>query len=254
MADAKLSPEVTDILKRSTITADSVTLPPQQLERKLYEDVNKALVNAGGKWNRSAKSHLFKSNPREKLGIGLETGVVIDEKKLYQAFFTPPELAKRLVELADVKGKTVLEPSAGCGALADECVSQGASKVCCVEINKEFCAELAKKNYTSVIFGDFLEFDHKAGHYEHYERFDRIVANPPFTRGSDVKHVRRMLPYLAPEGRLVSIMGGNRGRPAFTTLLFDIVDSGRQYRIHDVEDGAFKESGTNVKTIILEIW
>jgi predicted RNA methylase len=247
MADAKLSPEVIDILKRSTITANSLILPPQQLERKLYEDVNKALVNAGGKWNRSAGAHLFNSDPRAKLGLGIETGVVIDEKKLYQAFFTPPELAKRVVELADVKGKTVLEPSAGIGALAHECLAFNSTHVVCVEINKEFCDKLWRISNCAVFNKDFLEFDP-------HMRFECVVMNPPFRVNTDCKHVRHALKFLAQKGRLVSIMGGNIGRPAFTALLSDIEDSGRQYRIHDVEEGAFKESGTNIKTIILEVW
>ena len=42
----KISDEVRDVLARSTITATTVTLPPGQLERKLYEAVNKALAAA----------------------------------------------------------------------------------------------------------------------------------------------------------------------------------------------------------------
>jgi len=45
-------------------------------------------------------------------------GEVTDFQKLYQFYETPPELARRMVALADVRdGQKVLEPSAGRGAI-----------------------------------------------------------------------------------------------------------------------------------------
>lgn len=46
-----------DVLARSTITATSVKLPEGQLERKLYEQVNKALAGSGGRWDRKSGTH-----------------------------------------------------------------------------------------------------------------------------------------------------------------------------------------------------
>jgi hypothetical protein len=92
MANQTLTPEVTAVITHSTITGNQLVLPAS-LERKLYESVNKVLLNAGGKWNRSAKAHVFNGDPLAKLGLILETGVAIDEKKKWQAFYTPPELA-----------------------------------------------------------------------------------------------------------------------------------------------------------------
>ena len=43
----KISDAVRDVLARSVITATSVRLPPGQLNRKLYEQVNKTLEGAG---------------------------------------------------------------------------------------------------------------------------------------------------------------------------------------------------------------
>jgi hypothetical protein len=42
----KVSDEVREVLARSTITPTSVKLPDGQLERKLYESVNKVLAGA----------------------------------------------------------------------------------------------------------------------------------------------------------------------------------------------------------------
>jgi len=113
MADAKVTGEVLGVLKRATITDNVLILPPGQLARPLYEAVNKALVNAGGRWNKGAKGHVFPSDPRPKLGLMLETGVSVDTKKKLQAFYSPAAVAARVVELAEVSGQNVLEPSAG---------------------------------------------------------------------------------------------------------------------------------------------
>jgi hypothetical protein len=103
----KLTPEVTDVLTRSTFGPNSVQLP-EQLDRKAYEAVNKGIVLAGGKWNKSAKAHIFKEDPKEALGIALETGEIIDQKKLRQAYYTPEVVADEVAMLANVAVCSVL--------------------------------------------------------------------------------------------------------------------------------------------------
>src|SRR5438132_7829541 len=115
MANFKIDDDVRDVLSRASCQDLSLRLPAGQLDRKLYERVNKALVNAGGKWNRSAQVHIFPSHAQPKLLAMLGTGVSIDEKKRDQSFFTPPELARKVVAMASVHGHAVLEPSAGMG-------------------------------------------------------------------------------------------------------------------------------------------
>ena len=41
----------------------------------------------------SKQGFVFPSNPRAKLGLALKTGVVVDDKKLRQAFYTPKSVA-----------------------------------------------------------------------------------------------------------------------------------------------------------------
>jgi len=240
MADAKLTPEVEGILSQSTITENSLILPSVQLDRKTYEAVNKVLVAAGGKWDRKTRSHLFSSDPRPRLGLALETGVAVDEKKKYQAFFTPPELAARVADMASLEGHTVLEPSAGHGAICDACIGAGAFLVECVEINPENVAKLRAKGYETTE-GDFLEVEPKP--------YSRIVMNPPFTKNQDIKHVEHALRFLAPEGILVAIMLANETRQKFQDLV-----SGLDHEITHIPAGAFSDSGTEVRTIILQVW
>jgi hypothetical protein len=239
MANVKLSDDVMEILKRSTITGNQLVLPAGQLERKMYEAVNKALVAAGGKWNTKAKAHVFDSDPRKKLGLMLETGVAIDEKKKFQAFYTPEALAAKVARLADVVGHVVLEPSAGDGALADACKRAGALAVHCVELNPDAVAKLKAKGYETTE-GDFLTIVPK--------KYLRIVMNPPFTGNQDVKHVEHALKFLAPGGILVAVMFGNTDRKRFDELVHYLPCS-----IEEVPAGTFKESGTNIATILLTV-
>src|SRR5690349_24405020 len=115
--------DVRDILSRSTITATSVTLPPGQLDRKLYEAVNKALAALGGKWNRKQRAHLFTRDPRPALEAALDDGTMpVHQDKVMSFWRTPADLAGRLVDAVgpadavDVPDR-VLEPSTGGGVI-----------------------------------------------------------------------------------------------------------------------------------------
>jgi len=256
MSTQTITPDVLAVLKRSTIVDKLLILPPGQLERSLYNAVNKVLENAGALWSRKQKGHLFLNDPREVLGLALETGRIenlVDEakaeKQLYQAFFTPADLAKRVVELADVAGRSVLEPSAGEGALVQECLNAGCESLTAVELNAETCVKLRQVNDGDrgqckpfIYEADFLSLKLRKGD------FDRIVMNPPFTRNQDVRHVERALTFLAPGGVLVAIMSPNTARPGFQDLL-----TRYDYDIEEVPAGTFKESGTNIAAVILTI-
>jgi hypothetical protein len=107
----KVSDEVREVLARSTITPTSVKLPDGQLERKLYESVNKVLAAAGGKWDRKSGTHKFASDPREAMGLAVEKGEAVNTRTLLQSFYTPRPLADRVVKSVKLKhGMRVLEP------------------------------------------------------------------------------------------------------------------------------------------------
>ncbi len=240
MAHATLTPEVEAILRKSTITGNVLVLPPGQLDRKLYDAVNKVIVNCGGKW-KTRVGHVFPSDPMAKLGLALDTGVAEDTKKTLQAFYTPAAVAARAVELAEVNGCLVLEPSAGGGALVNECFTQGARAVECIEINEECRAGLIGPG-RMVEIADFLTV--KPDH-----TFDRIVMNPPYAKGMAFKHFCHALKFLAPEGILVAILP-----PLMPTNdRFLKATQGYEVTSEEVEAGAFKESGTNIRTVIVKV-
>ena len=187
----KISDEVMTILKAGKVEGTVFFLPPDQLPRNLYVDVNKVLTDAGGKWDRKAKGHVFPDDPSEKLGLAIKTGVSVNEKNLYQEFFTPKDLARRLVNMANVYGQEVLEPSAGDGALAETLRAAGAHNVICVEIQEKHCKTLREKRFGYVINDDFLKLDPESYSWKPqgmpaYGRFKRVVMNPPFTKKQDI--------------------------------------------------------------------
>ena len=250
MPTVTLTPEVRAVLEASTIDSTAFTLKlPLQLARPLYEATNKVLVNAGGKWNRGKGVHVFPSDPAVKLGLVLATGKSVDEKSENQVFYTPPDIAAKVVQMAQVSGKLVLEPSAGGGALVHEIRAQGARGTVMIEKDPIVAARLAEK-YNSphdrVTCCDFLN-------YSTTQEFDCVVMNPPFTKNQDVKHVRHALTMLRPGGRLVAIMAGNTTRLPFTKLFQHASDICRDYQWFEVDAGAFKSSGTMVRTIIFSV-
>lgn len=157
---------------------------------------------------------------------------------------TPPELAKRVVALADVAGHLVLEPSAGTGSLADEIMARGAKQLACVEINAACCDVLRRKGH-DVIHGDFLSIEVDV------PVFDRIAMNPPFGDQRDIAHVLHAFEWLKPGGRLVAIMSaGTRFRSDLTAIRFRETVS--EYgSMEDLPDGSFKAAGTDVRTVLV---
>jgi hypothetical protein len=241
----EITPEVREVLVAGTCEGNLFKLPDMQLERKLYVAVNKTLDDLGGKWNRKRAGHVFKVDCVGLLATALEEGGTVNQKQELQSFFTPPDVAQVAVEHALVKGMSVLEPSAGEGALADECVRQGAANVTCCEQHDPYVETLRGKGYP-VRHEDFLEMSPRPV-------FERVVMNPPFTRNQDVTHVKRALQWLTPDGRLVAIMADNVDRRPFVELRAAITAGGFLCGTYRLPEGSFKSSGTNIRTLILVV-
>lgn len=241
----QIDDETMTVLRASTVSATSVKLPPGQLARPLYMKVNKVLETAGGKWNRSAQAHTFTTDPRETLGLAVEKGAILDNKKATQAFYTPAAVAALVVTMASVQGKVVLEPSAGHGALALRCVNGGAAQVVCIELDPVSVRHLQGEGLSALCL-DFLTVDPPKCPY------DRVVMNPPFTSGQDIAHVTHAFRFLKSGGRLVSIMSPswetaqNKKAAAFRELVAEHGSIAER-----LEAGAFKESGTGIATVIV---
>lgn len=236
----RIAEPVLRVLSASVCDGPLLRLPPQ-LDRALYLDTNKVLQALGGKWDRRQQGHLFAEDAKDRVEGALLTGSY--ERPADFGFFpTPPQLVARLVELADVRpGMRVLEPSAGHGAIADVLYDRTGERPTVVELVPACRAILEAKGY-AVAHDDFLTFWPA-------ERFDRIVANPPFGKQADIAHVWRMWELLAPSGRLVSVMAAGvtfREDRKSQELRALIERYGRWER--NPED-AFKAAGTSVSTV-----
>jgi protein-L-isoaspartate O-methyltransferase len=155
-----------------------------------------------------------------------------------QLFPTPSHIAQRMVYLAKIEhNHAVLEPSAGTGNIL-KAISEHSNcdNVVAVEINQSLATAFDHERY-EVVCGDFLEY---TGH-----QFDRIVMNPPFEHGADIKHINHAMTLLKPGGRLVALCAdGPRQRKEFTPIA-----------VHweSLPDGSFASQGTGVNVALMVI-
>jgi len=153
-------------------------------------------------------------------GSALSTEVIPDEDAL-QFYKTPKDVIRQLVGPYYSNQKmTILEPSAGDGAIIDYLVGTDnyrRHKVYCCEISADRRAILAAKKY-NVIGTDFLAL------ISPY-KFSLVVMNPPFRCG--VEHVLKAWELVASGGSLATILPRTAvegGRSAFGPELRQLID------------------------------
>ncbi len=244
--------DVLEVLSALHVDVHSVKIATQ-LDRKMYLRVNEVLSAIGGVWNRKAGAHVFDGDPQEGLDSVITTGEVVRAKDL-GFFATPADLAKELVSYAEVEaGMNVLEPSAGEGAIVAALLAAGA----CVEAI-ELDAGRAKKllqtharidNRLNVVTADFM--------LSTADGQQRIVMNPPFCKvnGFDhLDHVQHAFKQLSPGGVLVSVLPVSvEFRQDRRYMMFREWLAIHSGDIQPLPDGSFKESGTNVRTVVLKM-
>ncbi|PJZ51520.1 methyltransferase [Leptospira adleri] len=169
------------------------TLAVLRLGLSTFEQVHEA-----GQYLRTliAKSKSAGLDPKKVEIRNLERDLI--GNKIPGFFPTPKPLAQRLILEADIKpGMDVLEPSAGKGDLAETISEETGIHPDTIEPVYSLKNILQAKGYT-VVADDFLDFVDK--------RYDRILMNPPFENGNDIRHVRHAYSLLKPGGKLVAIM------------------------------------------------
>lgn len=244
----RIPDDVREVLERSSTDGDLLTLPGQ-LDRDTYVKVDKALKAAGFKWKRGRGGHQADDGDAADALAALLGGEVQDQQDT-QYFPTPARVVEQMLDLAELgPDMLALEPSAGQGAIAGPLAARVAA-VDCVELYPRNVAKLQATGFARAVHeADFLDiYGAPLGEY------DRIVMNPPFTRGADAKHVLHALRFLAPGGILVSVMSAGvdyrKDRP--TTRLHAIVEE-RGGRWIELPEGTFKNAGTSVRTCLVVI-
>lgn len=152
-------------------------------------------------------------NPRA-VAFDFDAGDVVDliitsgclpDQRTHQFYPTPETVAVAVIDRADIDGaESILEPSAGCGALADLLPRD---RTTCVELSELHCKVLESKGH-HVVNADFLAWAASTP-----KRFARVVMNPPFSEGRALLHLQAAARLTAPGGRIVAVLPATyRGR------------------------------------------
>jgi protein-L-isoaspartate O-methyltransferase len=163
-----------------------------------------------------------------------------------QLFPTPPSLADRMVELANIQpGQRVLEPSAGTGRIIDAIRRKAHGyAITAVELNCNLAHRLRMVDCVDDTHqADFLECNGNLG------QFERILMNPPFANADDIKHITHALTMLKPGGRLVAICANG---PRQQDKLRPIVEDMRG-TWEELPPDTFTSAGTSVRTVLLAV-
>jgi predicted RNA methylase len=235
--------DVLDVLRAATTDGNRLVLNGQ-LDRKLYERADAAIKAAGGKWNRTAKAHVFPGDAVEAIAAMAAGENVVTDRE--QGFFpTPPGLAASLVLAAQITdGQLVLEPSAGEGMLVRAARQFGAT-VDAYELNPGRCKILRDLGLCRNVWeGDFLSFHPATSAY----RYDAAVMNPPFGYHAELRHVEHAAGFVKPGGMVAAILPASLqyGRDKLTTRVRERVE--RDGAWTEIEDGQF--AGTGVRTVL----
>lgn len=258
MASQMISAAAIDVLAHVTFSGTSAILPPTQLDRKLYEEVNEVLARLGGKWKGGkVRAHVFDFDACHLLVAVLADGRM--PPKNPNAFFpTPGLVVSFMLGRAQLdpplcggfnKGAAAfLEPSAGRGAIAGRMREENEfAQLDCVEIDPVNCACLKIEGF-SVAEIDFLEYDPEY-------QYDRIMMNPPFAvEGSPlayIDHIRHAYELLKRGGRLVAIAPSSVSTRSDRKTAEFREFAERVGRILPLPADSFKESGTGVNSVMI---
>jgi len=243
--------QVQEVLQKSTIDGVIVRLPEGQLDRKVYEQVAKALQGIGGKWKGGkVMGFVFPSDPTPLLEQ-VAGGEKINLKKEFQFFATPDALCDKLVSLANInENLSILEPSAGDGAIIKAINRVLPRKVIdCYEAMPTNRILLDKIPTARILGDDFLQASNS-------RKYERIIANPPFTKNQDIDHLYKMYDLLNDGGKVVCVTSthwkerhsSGKKESEFRAWLHN-----KGAVVEDVDAGTFKGSGTMVATVIITI-
>jgi len=195
---------------------------------------------------RTVKYQAPKQTEFDDMKNALKNGIKVEV--VNQLFETPWNIAKNMIEYADIQeGERILEPSAGKGAIAAlirEVIAHYSAKynvgptLKCVELNQNLSRCLERFGY-DVLQGDFLSMKGELGN------FNKIIMNPPFKNGEDIKHIKHAVKFLRQGGRLVALCANGPRQQKQLKPLASYWE--------DLPQGTFKESETMVNVALLTI-
>jgi hypothetical protein len=262
-----IAPAAIDLLQHAHIQGNLVTFP--QVEYSIYAKVKPVMLALDAPWNRSKQAHVFAEDidPSALINQVLIAGKLPDQNPL--AFFpTPPSVVGQMLQkikalLPTFPFCSTLEPEAGEGGIADEIVyfptklaaeereQQPQPTLKLIELDKLRFKTLKQKGY-NVEQADFLALlpDRST------PLFQAILMNPPFAVAGNpkayIEHIAHAFAFwLALGGSLVAIApaGFATNSDQRTSEFRALVEAQGGWMF--LKDNAFKDAGTNVRTVML---
>ena len=236
------------ILQNSKWDGDVLTLPQVQFDKKSYATVKSWIEESFGSWNSQKQGFTWDFDANRVVGI-LTQGKRCNLRQDYQFFATPDAVADLAAsKFSSIeKSMTILEPSAGTGALIN-----AVKRLCpeatvdCYELMPENIQRLKKLPGVNILGEDFLK--------ECNGKYQRIIANPPFSGNQDIEHVYKMFESLTINGEMSVItsqhwkIAGDSKCKNFRKWIEE-----HNAQIQDIAAGEFKESGTGIQTSLIFI-
>lgn len=160
---------------------------------------------------------------------------------------TPKEVIEKMLMDVEVRGKYVLEPSAGSGNIVDALNERGAAQVLACEIDERLRKILHGK--CDIIGDDFLKVTS-----EQVSHIDLIVMNPPFSAAD--KHILHAYE-IAPEGcQIIALCNWSSYRYSDTSRYMQLKEIVNKYGFDEYFGDCFNtaERKTDVKVSCLHIY
>ena len=236
---------VEKILGECTLEDNIMRLPQVQFTKKTYLEVKNRILEAGGEWNGQLNGFTFDFNAQRVFDI-LKSGKRCNLQQEFQYFATPDEIADIAVSKFSSlsESDTILEPSAGRGSLVNA-VRRRCPKavVDCYELMPENIEHLEKVEGARIVGKDFFEC---------HDKYNRIIANPPFANNQDIDHIYAMFERLTIGGELACIVSQHWkfAKDQKCTYFREWLKE-NEAQVIDFDKGEFKESGTIVGTSLV---
>lgn len=243
----RIPESILDVFRNNIVWNEDGTTATLTTQVKNYAAFKKVVEELGGHWDKKLKTHVFPSDPREGLGIMLENrGFVVEN---YGYFDTPSAVVDHMIGIWDAKG-TVLEPSAGIGAIAKRLIEYGVpyENITCIELHEERFHTLAKSFHCGrAIKGDFMQM-----RVDETGTFDSVFMNPPFEKGQDVDHIQHAFDFWNKSAIFAAVASGGvmmNSTSKYTKFREWVANQGGKITL--LPEGSFKESGTGVNTCLV---
>lgn len=230
-----------ELIKYFIPNKDKFLFPNFQIDKEFYAECKTIFESNGYKYiNKKQGFKKIGANASEDLENIINGVDIVSARKQFDFFPTPKEIVEKAQSLLNHNGiDSILEPSAGTGNLISGLEKYSKA----IEINPD-CIKTLQNKGIEIIGSDFVN--------EIPKKFKYIIMNPPFSNRQDAKHTCLAFnKWLDNGGILVAITGAGI-LSATDKASLEFQELYNQYGVFQeiLNNGAFKESGTNVNTVL----